>query len=1435
MLRLEVLDFAGPMRWRWRLTDADGGRFLADHVVELDAGEWQYEAFTALDEYLFWHAAPDRRLASEAQLVAQVGAWIGERVLGPVAVALAEWQEPVRLEVPAEAQVLAYRPWELAHVGGQALAVQWVNFVVDPVGRTPRAKRPVGDRLRMLAVFSLPEDASALNLRRERYALAQLVQEIAAANEKAVELRVLQYGATRKRLEDALLEEAGWDVLHISGHGLPAGLLLEKDTGQRDLISSRELVNLLNVVGRQIKLVTLSTCESAAVTAAEHLRLLGLRPADPAHGAAGPDGYGTDGATPGGGSDQAEGALPAVATELVRRLDCAVLAMRYPVVDDFAIALAGSFYQLVLGKGQPVARALGLTLPRVVQDPPTAGAPALSVTTPALFGARAGELRLDAPPGQPVVFQAEQQKLARFDPQPQRFVGRVGPMTRATAALAPRSGRSGVLFHGMAGAGKTACALELAYTHEDGFARLVWHQAPPEGHDITAALTAFALDLEAQLPGIRLAHLVDDTAALQAFLPTLTEFLERQRVLLVLDNLESLLTDTGGWRDQRWQLLIDALTGHGGLSRVVLTSRRPIAGLPPGVLVEPVHALSLTEAVLLAREWPHLRALLDGASRGLDARQARALAARTLAVVQGHPKLIELADGQAQDPAALQSRLDEADQTWLDTGTRLDAFLQHGEASATGEDYLRVLDGWTRGTTGTLPAASATLFGLLCCLEQDDRLGLVVEGSWAELWQRLDKPGPPPDVDAALAPLLEQALVAVDRNPDTGRPARFHLHPGVAEAGRTMIGPDLGNAVDTELAAYWLALLDAAAQREREELGWLVRRAALAAAPYLIRQHQWQQVLYPIEAVLNRSASPGTAAAVLPLLARAREGGRGSDVELRAGRLHARALRSIRPHHAATELRDLLDTAVAQQNFPLASAIATDLVNLHRRLGRFDDALSLAEDQKEYTRQAGWGPWTQLLDEAQRLQILVRQGHADQVLAAVQQLRPAMAALPESSDTPEASDPFNVREVIFDLGRTAAQDLGRWQQALDFSAEILASQRGRGASDAEQAFSALNEYGPLLRLGRVGEARTLLQWCRTVFDADHNITMLGKVLSALADVEDQLGHGGPAIELGKDALRLGYAAGEPDGIGVSHTNLALYLNRYGGERQQVWAHRLAAAVIGYQTGAGELTGRVRALARLLARDEAPPPAAFADVCRIVDQVDGVHLADLVARLPARAPDGQAALDEVLRLARSLPPEEEADLQRHLTWWEPVIAALIAAEGGDPDAAAALDQALTARGEQSDWRQLAEVLRRIHAGDHTPALDGLDPIDTAIVRRLLDALAGEVTVDLDAWHTLTNNEEKWLDALMDVTVAAASGDPDATAQLTPVLDDLAADPEGAAFAAVLHRILAGDRDPTLLDGLDPDTAAVVTAILDRLTPAATAPTDQAAPPTTRDDS
>ena len=41
-------------------------------------------------------------------------------------------------------------------------------------------------------------------------------------------------------------------------------------------------------------------------------------------------------------------------------------------------------------------------------------------------------------------------------------------MTRAAQVMAPQSSQRGVLFYGMAGAGKTACARELAHLYRPG-------------------------------------------------------------------------------------------------------------------------------------------------------------------------------------------------------------------------------------------------------------------------------------------------------------------------------------------------------------------------------------------------------------------------------------------------------------------------------------------------------------------------------------------------------------------------------------------------------------------------------------------------------------------------------------------------------------------------------------------------------------------------------------------------------------------------------------------------------------------------------------------------------------------------------------------------------------------------------------------------------
>ena len=57
-LLLEVRDYTDPAHWRWELSE--DGTPLAEHTVELDVREWQFEAFRDLPGWISWHAAPDR-------------------------------------------------------------------------------------------------------------------------------------------------------------------------------------------------------------------------------------------------------------------------------------------------------------------------------------------------------------------------------------------------------------------------------------------------------------------------------------------------------------------------------------------------------------------------------------------------------------------------------------------------------------------------------------------------------------------------------------------------------------------------------------------------------------------------------------------------------------------------------------------------------------------------------------------------------------------------------------------------------------------------------------------------------------------------------------------------------------------------------------------------------------------------------------------------------------------------------------------------------------------------------------------------------------------------------------------------------------------------------------------------------------------------------
>jgi tetratricopeptide (TPR) repeat protein len=1336
-LLLQAVDAAGPWRWRWLLTDTDTGEPLADHEVDLDPASDEVAAFGDLYGYARSHAAPDRRTISETGIVERAGAWAGQALLGESVGAAIAAAAPVTVRVSAQAPTdfVLWWPLELAHADGAPLAARGdVTLVYDIAPVQPGSgQAAAAGPLRVLAVFSQPTRTSVLALRRERYALSRLIRRI-ARQRRMVELQVVQYGVTRERLASIVDSGGGWDVLHLSGHGGLGVFLLEHADGSPDPVDTAGLMKLLRPARRRVRLAVVSACQSAADVTAETLRLIGL--ADQAKrveedaGENGP--AGTAGPEPG----PEMSAVTGLARALARELDCAVVGMRYPVIDDFAIAFAGDFYERLLSRAQPVDVAAARALAAAAGVAPSAARPAMSVATPGVFGVRAAGLTLTAPRGAPRLDPAEA-AMAYFPDEPERFVGRAAAMARASKALAPDikalapdSGRTAVLLHGMAGAGKTACALELAYRHQDAFAAVAFWQAPTKDDEFAGALANLAIALETQLRdyGFAMTGHIGTVAALEAFLPRLRQVLEDSGILLVLDNLETLLTPEGTWRDPRWALLIGALTGHGGESRLVLTSRVPPADLGPEVLILPVHALSLSEAIALARELPNLRGLLHadaGAVRAGAEAEAEAVATRdrervrrVMHVVQGHPELLELADAAAADTARLDAQLDAAESAAAGQG--LDAFFRDGTSILDPDQFLAALSGWTSTALEALPPAARLMAEFLACLEDDDRQSEIIEANWADLWRRLDRPGEAPEPGPLLEALAIAALVHSEELPaaDDRPPALMYgMHPGVAAAIGAAAPVGVSEAADIELAAFWEAIVGQAQEQEGGEDSVLIVHAGLAAAPYLLRRGDWDSASGLLEYAISRDESPSVIAAALPALRRiaAATSTPKDDAVL------ARALRAVDPTAAERLLREALDRAAVGGNDRLASGIAGDLINLMRDAGRLGQALEMVGRKAELTRRAGLGPWTQLLDQGRRLQILSLMGEHEQVLADTAVLRDQMSQLPARPGNDDPVSPWNVRELILDTGHTSALALGQWQQCLDLNSEIAASQRQRGAGKYEITRTRFNDAGPLIELGRLEEAGRLLRECQQVFEDHRDTAMLAMALGVRASLEDQLGHRKAAVDFGRTGLRLSYARPDPLNIAIGHGNLANYLGA-GGDRAGQRAHRLAAALIRWLTGLTyALANTQRALAAEMRQDGAakPLPATVAEVVRVAEETDGVRLGDLLAVLQPDAQAVEDALAEILRAAAALPPDEDDGISGQLEQWEPVIDAVAAGCGGDQDAAAELGPLLDDMAEDQDWAALAGVLRRILGGERGEELvDGLDPVDTAIVREVL---------------------------------------------------------------------------------------------------------------------
>jgi tetratricopeptide (TPR) repeat protein len=470
--------------------------------------------------------------------------------------------------------------------------------------------------------------------------------------------------------------------------------------------------------------------------------------------------------------------------------------------------------------------------------------------------------------------------------------------------------------------------------------------------------------------------------------------------------------------------------------------------------------------------------------------------------------------------------------------------------------------------------------------------------------------------------------------------ADYRIDPDVAEAGREQAGPEVRDSVDIELASFWKAVYQQSWEKQDPGMEGQIWRAGLSAVPYLMRQRRWNEAGALVEQVVTRDNSPATVAETLPLLQYIAEATEGTaDGLLNAG-VFARAFRAAgRTEEAVAILKKVEQQAVGMGQYRPALAAAGDLANLLWRAGHVEEALTTVDRGKEHIRMAELGHWTLLANEVQRLQILSAVERHEEVLAAVQTWRDKMNGWPEFSGENETVVPWNVREALLNTGAAAALRLKRWQEVLSLNEELIQAKVSRGATALEVARARYNNHESLLALKRYSEARRLLDDCLSVFELSGDRDELGLIHGAIADLEDDLQHFEEAARHEGAALGFIYTDLQPKACAISHYNLANYLFRTDADPRVPLAHRLAGALIFHQTNDDDLPNNLHAVRRDLARvGPRDLPAGFDELCRLVEQTEGVRFRELFSGLPQRAASGDEALRTVLEMAG--PPEPD---------------------------------------------------------------------------------------------------------------------------------------------------------------------------------------------------
>ena len=1167
------------------------------------------------------------------------------------------------------AAALARVPWEIARPGPEAATLGERNLLVRVVHDTARpASAPLAlapdEDLRVLFVFAEARGSLPLGSRRERRALLRLFEREVYPRRRVV-AHWLGHGVTRARLQAQVREHGGYHLVHWSGHGHLNRLELARPDGSADHLSGRQLLDLFHDAGGLLpRLVVLSACHSGDILRVrdweDFLAIAAGKAPKPEPPPAGTSDRQGTGPTPVPLRDLDLSEQPGytgTAHALLQGGVPAVVAMRYAVGDDYARELGLALYRALLADAMPKDAAAALTLARRAllnnTGPDTPGQdggashPARFAVcdhaTPVLYGEADPGLRLAdgrSPalnPPDPRLTPIAELNIAEHA----HFVGRTWELAGLGAAFIGAGSGAEVqpiaVVTGLGGMGKTALVAEALDLWRGGFQWVLEHQA--KGGPLV--LETWLRDIHLRLTGelgryhdhvkARPADAIyrdpgegfDGPGRLERLLRNLVRALRDEPILLVLDNFETNLADApspaepasapapaAAWpcREPGWDRCLATLARElpGGPSRVLITTRRPVAALTGAAACQVrLGPLPAPEAALFLREHPVLSAMVFGADKA-----EQELAERLLGASRFHPLLMDRLARLAGDPV-LRPRLLEALDALEGTAgfERLpDLFAAGaGDRDATELAYLAdALAGSIDRLLAGLPADARRLLWVIALANQPEAAGLV-QAVWSkgdpqqaqlrqiqkllealptlpaevqaqlrdklrdmpsELRALIDalppEPDPPPDPTPLLDRLLSLGLVtpqstrADDPNPDLA------CHELVRERVRAWMQAhpaDLGClAEDGVRLAYAGHLAAAYEQLQHRDMSSALAAGARALV-YCVQARAWDRLGDFASVVVTGSRDPRFLEALVPHLKAAAEQAPEGQPRWRCLGLLADALRQAgRPDAAlpfygqtAAQAR-----AAAEAGGDTAGQAWSDLGWIS---GNWAAALVMTRDldaarqrqlEAAAAKRNGGRPEIGILgSELEALRIDIMQGKAE---AALPEVEARLARVQGWWDdhrrgrpVPEAPEPEVLARALIsalDIARQADYARQDWASALGRLDASLAIKQALQRPAEDLGVDRLNRANVLMQLpGRLGEAKAELEDCLELFAG--NPAMQAKARSSLANVFHRQGDPAQAMAQQRRALALRDQLPDPADRALSHNNLALYLEASG--------------------------------------------------------------------------------------------------------------------------------------------------------------------------------------------------------------------------------------------------------------------------------------------------